>query len=305
MKQDVYLENKTRERRSSEGSLYLIPDGLRLYHISLALFLCLLGSVAKTAAQDSLRVNYPKNNYQLLFQLEIEATHFTTDKLQNIYYISQKNEVIKLRPDGTEQFRFINKTLGSPIYLDATNPFNLLLFYPDYQNVITLDRTMNLAGQFNMFGLGLFSLNAVGMAGDGNLWIYDALNFQLKKIGKEGQVIVQSADLSLGLNLSIQPDFLLERDQRVYANDPESGILVFDVFGKYLKTLPIFNLAAFQIVGDELLFFREGQLYSFHLITLLQTPMMLPEGVTADHYLRIQKDKLYALGDGKLKVYQL
>ncbi|MEZ4957138.1 MAG: hypothetical protein R2825_26505 [Saprospiraceae bacterium] len=257
----------------------------------------------KINAQETLPANSLKNSYRLLFELKIDASHFTTDNLQNIYYTSRKNEVVKLRPDGTEQFRFINKTLGVPTYIDATNPFNLLLFYPDYQNVITLDRTMNLAGQFNLFELGLFGLDAVGMAGDGNLWLYDVVNFHLKKIGKEGQTIVQSADLSLELEKMIRPTILLERDQRVYLNDPGVGILVFDVFGKYLKTLPLLDVATLQVIDDELLFFQNGQLYSFHLRTMLQSQLLLPPGISKNDELRVGKDRLYVLKKGKLQVY--
>ncbi len=255
-------------------------------------------SAQQTHSEDSL-----KNNYRLLFELKLDASLFTTDKLQNVYYVSNNNEVVKLQPDGTEQFRFIHKTIGMPSYIDATNPFNLLLFYPDYQNVLTLDRTMNLAGQFNLFDLGLFGVNAVGMAGDGNLWLYDVVNFRLKKIGSEGQTIVQSADLSLELNKAIRPNFLVERDQLVYLNDPERGVLVFDVFGKYLKTIPIPGLSRFQIFNNELLFFQNGKLHSFHLRTLLQKPVLLPAELTDDDEWRVGKDRLYLLKNGKLQVY--
>lgn len=256
-------------------------------------------------AQDEVTADTLKSNYKLLFELQLNTLHFTTDKLQNIYYISKNNEIVKLKPDGSEQFRFINKTIGNPTYLDATNPFNLLLFYPDYQTVLTLDRTMNLAGQFNLFELGLFGVGAVGMAGDGHLWLYDMVDFRLKKIGKEGQVIVQSADLSLELNRSVSPNFVLERNQRVYVNDPEMGILVFDVFGKYLKTIPILALEEFQVLGEELLFCENGKMQSFHLVTLLQTPIRLPVGATADDLIQVQKDRLYILNDNVLKIYQL
>ncbi len=260
--------------------------------------------ILKLNAQEIPPPDSLKNHYQLLYELSIDAAQFTTDKLQNIYFISNKSEIVKLNPDGTEQFRFVNKTLGNPTYLDATNPFNLLLFYPDYQNVITLDRTMNLAGQFNLFELGLFGLDAVGMAGDGNLWLYDAVNFRLKKVGKDGQIVVQSADMSLELGRTIRPNFLLEGGQVVYLNDPDLGILVFDVFGKYLKTIQIVGLERFQVFGDELLFFQKGQLHSFHLLTLLQSAVLLPRSISTDSHLRVEKDRFYVLENGKLQVFR-
>ena len=276
-----------------------LRDHSSRWTLGLLFVLCFSGVFCQNI--DSAKI---ENQYQLLYQLDIEALDFTTDKLQNIYYISPENEVVKLRPDGTEQFRYLNKTYGLPTYLDATNPFNLLLFYPDYQNVIVLDRTMNLAAQFNLFQLGLFGLEAVGMAGDGNLWAYDPVNFRLKKIGRTGSVILQSNDLSLELNRSFQPVFLTERDQQVFLNDPEQGILVFDVFGKYLKTLPILHTDHFQIVGGQLLFVADGQMQSFHLQSLLQSPIKLPAGISENSKLRVEKERLYVLDKEGLKVFR-
>ena len=258
----------------------------------------------KTNAQDTSKTDTLNKSYTLLFELEINAEHFTTDKLQNIYFTAKKNEIIKLTAEGKEQFRYINKTLGQPTYIDATNPFNLLLFYPDYQNVLTLDRTLNLAGKYSLLQLGLFGTNAVGMAGDGNLWLYDGVNFRLKKIGNNGQVVLQSSDLSLEIGQTISPGFILERDQLVYLNDPTLGILVFDVFGKYLKLLPIQGAETIQIIGEALLYVKKGKMYSFHLKTLLQNPVLLPEGTKDEDQIRIEKNRLYVLQKEKLKVYQ-
>lgn len=256
----------------------------------------------QVVGQDTIVLD--SSNYKLLYELDIEAGYFTTDRLQNIYYISQKNEVIKLSADGKEQFRYINKVLGRPTYLDATNPFNLLLFYPDYQDVVTLDRTLNVAGKYNLLQLGFFGTNTVGMAGDGRLWLYDSVNFRLKKVGQDGQVVLESGDLSLELGFAVNPDFILERDQLVYINDPKLGVLIFDVFGKYLKMLPIKEIEGFQVVGNEFLFYKKGQLNSFHLNTLLEESILLPIGNKKDDRIRVEKDRLYVLQKEKLKIYQ-
>ncbi|HHM20522.1 MAG TPA: hypothetical protein ENJ20_00740, partial [Bacteroidetes bacterium] len=177
------------------------------------------------AAQDTLHNRPAAKDYHLLFARDLPATWFTTDKLRHIYYILPKNEVIKMDANGTVLFSYFNKTLGPPAWIDATDPFNILLFYPDFQTITLLDRTMNPTGHFNLFEAGLFGINAVCMASDGNLWLYDPINFQLKKTGRHGQFILESADLSLqpGLKEALAPNLLLEKNQRVYLNDPRQG----------------------------------------------------------------------------------
>jgi hypothetical protein len=242
--------------------------------------------------------------YRLLFTIDAQAKNFTTDKLQNIYLLTPDNEVVKYTPQGQEQFRYPNKTLGNASCLDATNPFHLLLFFPDYQNVLTLDRTLNPTGQFNLLQFGLFQVNAVGMASDGRLWVFDEVDFRLKKFESDGTLVTEGNDLSLVLGKTIRPNFLVEKDQLVYLNDPKVGILVFDVFGQYQKTLPIQALTEFQVFEDQLIYFKEGKLYSFHLKALLESVIRLPEGARRDDKVKVQKDRLYLLGENSLRVFK-
>ena len=236
--------------------------------------------------------------------IAVHAKDFTTDHLQNVYAITPENEVIKFQPDGREAFRFQNKTLGDSVILDATNPFELLLFYPEYQTVLTLDRTLSLGAQFNLLQLGFPKISAVGMASDGKLWLYDEANFRLKKIAADGSIAAQSADLSLALGRAIQPNFLLEREQVVFLNDPAQGILQFDIFGNYLKTLDIKGLRRFQVAGEQLLFFENGQWQAFHLQALLQRPLKLPEGTPPVENMRLEKDWVFVLQPGGIGVAQ-
>ncbi len=242
--------------------------------------------------------------YERLFSIGLQAHNFTSDKLGNIYLLTEGGVAIKCGPEGREQFRYFNKTLGEAAYLDATNPFHLLLFFPEYATVLTLDRTMNLTGQFNLMQFGLFQINAVGMASDGRLWLFDEVNFRLKKLESNGETITEGADMSLVLGKTIQPNFLVERDQTVYLNDPALGILVFDIFGQYQKTLPIPGLASFQVFEDQLIYFSAGQLFSFHLKALLEKAVQLPAGIELGDKVEVQKDRLFVLNKMGFTAFQ-
>lgn len=205
-----------------------------------------------------------------------KTKNFTTDNLGNVYTLTLDNQIVKYSPEGVEQFRYPNRTLGEASLLDATNPFHLLLFFPEFQTVLTLDRTLSVTGQFNLFQLGFQGAKAVGTSSDGRLWVYDETDFLLKKIESDGTVIAKSADLSLAIGQPLHPVFLVEREQSVFLNDPKIGVLVFDAFGQYQKTIPILGLSEFQVIDEQLVFFREGQLWSFHLKALLERPFSLP-----------------------------
>jgi hypothetical protein len=221
--------------------------------------------------------------------------NFTTDNLGNVYALSTNNQVVKYTPDGKEQFRYPNRTLGEATLLDATNPFHLLLFFAQHQTVLTLDRTLNVSGQFNLMQMGFQRADAVGMASDGALWVYDEASFLLKKIKADGTVVVQGNDLSLSVGRSLHPNFLLEREQTVFVNDTALGILVFDIFGQYRKSIPLQGLTEFQVIGDQLIFVKEGQLWSFHLTALLERPFALPFELKPNMKLRVANGWVFVL----------
>jgi hypothetical protein len=234
-----------------------------------------------------------------------KAKNFTTDNLGNVYTITANNQVVKYTPDGQEQFRYPNRTLGEATLLDATNPFHLLLFFAQHQTVLTLDRTLNISGQYNLMQMGFQRADAVGMASDGALWVYDEASFLLKKIKADGTVVVQGNDLSLSIGRSLHPNFLLEREQTVFVNDPAVGVLVFDIFGQYRKSLPLLGLSEFQVMDDQLVYVKDGQLWSFHLTALLERPFILPFELKPGCKLRVANGWAFVLEGGILTGHRI
>ena len=259
-------------------------------------YLLLLNLPFVHAQQDS--------SYTLLRSMASEAKSFTTDKLQQSYLINSKNQITKYSAAGQEVFNYNNNTLGNLHVLDATNPFNLLLYYPDFQTVITLDRTLNETGEINLFDLDIINVPAIASSNDNNVWIYDDAAFKLKKIDQSGQVLVESDDLSLLLGQAPRPIQIKARENWVYMNDPDLGILIFDGFAQYHKQLDLKNVTSFQLIGEQLIYAQAGKYYNFNLKSFLTKPVLLPKNIKPEAQLSFQKNHLYVLYDGVLKVYR-
>ena len=238
-------------------------------------------------------------------EIPIPARLFTTDQLRQLYVVTPTNALLKLDPALNELFQYTNNRLGDLALIDVSNPFSVLLYYPDSNEVITLDRTLNERGRLNLLALGLVQVRAIGLSLDNQVWVYDELNNQLKKLSTTGEVTLASDDLSLLLGQNISPNFLTARNRRVYLNDPGVGVLVFDLFGQYLKTIDLKGLAEFQILGDQLLYTEAGQLRSFQLQSLLFQPVQLPPGVTVGQRAEVQKGYLYDLMGERVRVVRL
>ncbi len=244
-------------------------------------------------------------NYSLLHTLEITSPVFTTDQLRNVYTVTNTNEVVKYTPTGQIQFRYNNNTLGNLTFIDATDPFNLLLFYPDFRRVILLDRTLSETGAFDLFDLDVIDVQAVGISSDNNLWLYDDIRFILKKIDRNGKVIEESNNINLVLGKTLAPNFILERSNILYVNDPEVGILLFDLFGNYTKTVDVKGLTQFQVIDEQLIYWQDGQIHVFNLKSLQTRSMDLGLPLDSEQLVRIEKDRLYVRTGPSLKIFEM
>ena len=107
------------------------------------------------------------------------------------------------------------------------------------------------------------------------------------------------------LNRRVAPNYLREHNQRVYVNDPAVGVLVFDVFGKYLKTLPITGVDRFHFSGPRLFYFSEDRGWeSFHLETLFTRSLPVPDAGRRSENMRWVTDRWFVLTGVGVVVYR-
>ncbi len=263
----------------------------RLVQHGLIGFYLLLSTVVWAQPTDSI--------YTLQYEFATAARFFTTDQLQQCYVVTPDNEVIKYSNEGKLLFRFNNNRLGELAHVDVTDPFNVLLYYTEYFTVILLDRTLSQTGEYNLYDLDVVEVRSVGLSNDHNIWIYDDVVFKVKKINRNGQKLAESDDLSMVLGQRIQPNFIMERNNWVYVNDPEIGILQFDLFGQYVRTIDLLGLDRFQVHNKQLIYQQDNQLYAFHLEALTTKSIALPQNKTGKNNIQIQKDRMY-IQEGEL-----
>ena len=167
------------------------------------------------------------DSLSLLREWPLEADEIYIDPLDNIYLVSKLDEIVKLNANGQPQFRFQDQKLGNLSLVDVSNPFNVLLYYPEFQVIVILDRTLNESGRVRLSAFGLFDVEAVGMSSDNQFWIFDELNGTLKKINTTGKILSESQQIPTVLGIQVEPVRVLEVDQLVYVQCVHAGLLVF------------------------------------------------------------------------------
>lgn len=233
---------------------------------------------------------------------DTKANFITIDNFGQ-YYTADDNRLLKFSQDGTYLYPFEEFKYGKIGMVDVTNPMKVLVFCPDFMTVITLDKFLAPLTTYNFFDLGYQNITAVAMSSDGLLWFYDNTDFKLKKIDENGNITLQSQPLNLVVNVTPNPDFMLEKDNAVYLNDPETGIMVFDVFGNYSKTIPIKGLKKFQVFQDQVVYFENNRLNAYNMITLDLRSIQLPD---SDDIVMaaIQKNRMAILKKNKVDFYR-
>lgn len=224
------------------------------------------------------------------------------DPLGQLYSVTSDNDIIQYRADGTVGFRYNNNKLGRLGEIDPGNPFNILLYYPDFQTIILLDRTLNEQTRIVLSELDLIDIELVALGADNLIWLYDAVDIQLKKLDQAGKISFRSDRLNQLLQDIPQPDQLLAFNTRLFLNDPGRGILAFDQFGRYETTLPVIGADNLQLINeDRLLYTREGKVYSYDLRAFRESPVDLNITCRENCQLLVGKEKIFWLENGQLQ----
>ena len=184
-----------------------------------------------------------------------------------------------------------------------TNPFKLLVYYPDFMNAVVLDKFLTFLVTYNFFDLGYQNITAVGSSADGFLWFYDATDYKLKKIDATGNVQLQSQPVNQLINKIINPNFIIEKNGQVFVNDPTEGILVFDNFGAYYKTIPIKGLQKFHILQEQIIYYQDEKLRSYNPVTFDAKMISLPD-TTGVMQAVIEKNRIAILKNDRIDFYR-
>jgi hypothetical protein len=243
--------------------------------------------------------------FKLVAQVQQPARWMEVDKMQQLYLPVGEHDLQKYDVKGVLLSRFNENSLGPITYVDVSNPFRVLVYYDDYTTVIFLDRTLSEIQRHDLSALDLPQVEALGTASDNNLWLFDNNTYTLKKLDQKNEVLAESLDLNLLLNEPLNPVRLLEANNRVYLNSPNLGLLVFDLFGNYIKTIPLLNLDYFQYYEGQIFYTQDKQLQAYHLLSFQYKNIELPVLEDNLEQLCLAQDRLYAKYPSKIEIIRV
>lgn len=252
-----------------------------------------------------------EDNYQLVSTIPVEGKFMTTDFLKNAYVITNRNQIMKYDSVGNLIGNFSENKYGTPTSVDATSPFNVLIFFKDFATAVTTDMRLNTRHLYRLSNIGIKNIAAVALSHDNYIWIYDEDENRLKKINQNYEEVYKSLNIQQLVGDEVKPNFIIEREVSgsylVFMGVPNMGIIVFDMFGNYYTSIPNFslqaeNLTSFQIINDKIVYFFDGRVMVYDFFTKEITALNIPH-TTQSQMVNIEKGQLFLLHETELKMY--
>ena len=242
-------------------------------------------------------------NWQYLFSIEREAKIIETDRMGNIFLVSKTNQLYKYNAQGILQSTLNYAYLGNISQIDASNPLEIYLFYRELNALVFLDNNLAFRGRLNLSDVGIIQASTAARSYSNGIWVFDQGDLQLKKLEKDGTLAQASGNaLQFANHKNLSASRILDNGDKIYVNDSSEGVMVFDLFANYLKTIPIKGKEEIKIMGENLFFIDKRHLISYQLKRYQRDTLLLPQSDNLGFSL--EKEKLYLLNEKGLRIYQ-
>ena len=196
---------------------------------------------------------------------KIKGEVLNIDNRGNIYIISETT-LYKYSIEGKLLYSYTNNMLGRIKSIDVTSPFKILVFYEETESILFLDEQLiPITETIDLVSKQCYSIQAAAFSTNNQIWLYDAINNDLLQLDFYFNEINK-----IHLNFSnLQPlQLLFISSKNLILQDATSGILFFDAFGTYLKTLPIIAENIMQIDESTISYLKDNNLHLYNYIKM-------------------------------------
>jgi hypothetical protein len=216
------------------------------------------------------------DNFQLAGYVEVTGDRHYAGPMGNVYVVKD-NTLKKFSPGRDQVANYSNAFLGNIYSVDVSDPLRIMLFFRDHNQVVWVDDFLSqIRSPVWLDDLGLDQVELVCSSSQGGFWVFNSLNNQLQYFDVNLSLVHEGPTLNILTGPDIRPTFMIEKNRSLYLNIPGTGILVFDLFGNYSRTLPVDVPLEFQVTDRCIYFMKDGELLSYDLSTAEFARLPLP-----------------------------
>ena len=235
-----------------------------------------------------------------LFEINHEADFFTTDQLGNIF-LWNDNFIWMYSNKGDSLSAFNSRKYGAISHVDATNPYEILVFFSDYNLVLFLDNYLSDNGkEIDLQELGFDQISNACKPRGNDIWIYDVIQQRALHLNDNYKKDKETLNLSQWFNERVTPNQLLEFNNQLFISS-DHALFVFDHFGTFKRKIPVENIKEFQVVNEEIRYMKGEQYCSYIQKNFSESCKNFP--ISNAKSVRLEKTGLYVFSAKKLSVF--
>ena len=228
--------------------------------------------------------------------------NFTTDPLGN-FYLFNKGDLTRFTPEGIEVNRYSRRDYGDIGYVDALNPMKVLVVYPEFSRAIVLDAALSQQTDIQLSFPGIPFVKLICLSRESGFWFYDPMGRKLIKMDDQHNFIAEGTPLIQVSDQELDPSYLSDSGDWLVLYVPGYGILIFDRYGTYFKTIreteSLKNIRAF---GNEIVWQNSNGMTRQNIKTGASSSMTLPPD-QPESDCRVEGNKMYIRTGDVLKIY--
>ncbi len=225
------------------------------------------------------------------------------DNLLNVYSLTD-SEIKKYNRQDTLFTRFSELNYGEIYSADFSNPMRITVFYRDFNKLIILDNTLNyLRNPIDLIEDGYNQIHSVCSSYDGGIWMYSRENFTLDRYTINFQKDRTVPNLNTIIDSDLEVVSMLEKDNKLYLLADNGTLYIFDIFGAYIKSLPLEIKKEFAVFSNIVYWLKNDELNAYDLSMFTERRISLPiKDVKA---FSIHSNRVVLLTTDKLTVYSI
>lgn len=205
--------------------------------------------------------------------------------------------------NGDSLREFNSRKYGEISYVDATDPYQILVFFQDYNLILYLDNFLSENGEIiDLQRLGFDQVTFACQSRERGIWLFDLVRQRIIKLNEDYKATNESINLAQWFQESSEIKMMLEYNNQLYAQSGEGKILIFDHFATFIKSVGVKTKSELQILENQILYLK-NQTYCQYNMDLLEESCEEID-LTSIVHLRKEKGRLYYSNEDKLSIFK-
>jgi hypothetical protein len=209
-----------------------------------------------------------------------ENDFIAADYLGNIFLV-RGSVLEQYDTEGNKLNSYTNFHLGQITGADVSDPMRISLYFGNFNHVVFLNRQLSeISEPVNLDDLGFTQVPVACGAAKGGVWLYDSQNMQLVYINSGNEIVQKGTMLQSVAGTDVSPTKLLEEDDRLILFYPGVAVLLFDLYGNFLRKVPADGCSDITLAGEKLLLLNERSLVRYNIKTFDADTVSLETNIT-------------------------